>query len=95
MVRQLILPLQSCHKFKKDDISAAKILHSVACGISFLLTIAEISSCSIQLSQEIMACLTRSFPNELNAGYFGAPFLQLLEGTAAFAVTSWQDWRGT
>jgi len=36
MVRQLILPLQSCHKFKKDDISAAKILHSVACGISFL-----------------------------------------------------------
>jgi len=36
MVMQLILPLQSCHKFKKDDMSAAKTLHSVACGISFL-----------------------------------------------------------
>jgi len=32
----LILPLQSYHKFKKDDISAAKTLHSVVCGISFL-----------------------------------------------------------
>ena len=32
----LILSLQSYHKLKKDDISAAKILHSVICGISFL-----------------------------------------------------------
>jgi len=32
----LISPLQSCHKFEQDDVSAAKALHSVACGISFL-----------------------------------------------------------
>jgi len=31
----------------------------------------------MQLSQEMMAFLTRPFPNELNAGYFGAPCLQL------------------
>jgi len=41
------------------------------------LTIAEISSHAIQLFQEIMTCLTRSFQNELNASYFGAPCLQL------------------
>ena len=39
---------------------------------SLRLTIAAILSHSMQLSQEMMACLTWPFPNELNAGYFGA-----------------------
>jgi len=40
------------------------------------ITIAAILSHPVRLSQEMMTCLTRSFPNELDAGYFEAPCLQ-------------------
>ena len=40
------------------------------------LIIAAILSHSMRLFQEMMTCLTRSFPNELNAGYSGDPCLR-------------------
>jgi len=85
----LVSPLQSCHQSKQVNLSAPDTLHtlhSVPCGhlfpvISSLIdvadiTIAAILSHPVRLSQEMMTCLTRSFPNELDAGYFEAPCLQ-------------------
>ena len=40
------------------------------------LTVAAVLSISMRLFQEMMSCLTRSFPNGLNAGYSGAPCLK-------------------
>jgi len=101
----LILPLQSCHKFKQDDISAPNT--SFCCTWHLFpvislpwLTIVAILLHYMQLSQETMAFLTQSFLNELNTGYFGAPCLRLRLGAIKWELIGimqnlrgmvWQD----